>query len=118
MIDFGGTIYYIDIAAFDKQVEPVGQKATDIVTETNVNTTKNQQGEITLTEEHKSSHLRGKELDPARFHILTNMLEIIIDYDDEIDTSLGVERAFDSTSFAFRLAFNTLYNYGIIKEKQ
>jgi hypothetical protein len=46
------------------------------------------------------------------------MIEVLIDYDDEdSDTTLGVERALDKTPLAYKIAFNTLYNYGILKEK-
>ena len=45
------------------------------------------------------------------------MLDVVLDFEDEIDATLGAERALESTPLSFKLAFNTLYNYGIIKEK-
>ena len=46
------------------------------------------------------------------------MIETLIDYDDESDTSMGAERALDKTPLSYKLAFNTLYHYGILKEKE
>jgi hypothetical protein len=34
------------------------------------------------------------------------------------DTSLGAERALDKTSLSFKIAFNTLFTYGVLKEQE
>jgi hypothetical protein len=46
------------------------------------------------------------------------MVEILLDFEDESDASLGAERALEKTPLSYKLAFNTLYNYGILKEKE
>lgn len=117
MLDFAGTIYYIDISAFDKAVEPVGHKPTDKITSSETKTVKDPDGKIVSQEELTHTHLRGKELDPSRYDVLKTMLDVVLDFEDEIDATLGAERALESTPLSFKLAFNTLYNYGIIKEK-
>ena len=74
---------------------------------------------LNLVEEVKVSSPRGKEIDAAKFEIIRTMLDVVLDYgDDESDTSLGSERALEKTPLSFKLAFNTLINYGIIKEKE
>ena len=119
MIEFGGTIYYIDIAAFDKAITPVGFKPTDDITSTEIRKTFDGNGTLNLVEEVKVSSPRGKEIDAAKFEIIRTMLDVVLDYgDDESDTSLGSERALEKTPLSFKLAFNTLINYGIIKEKE
>jgi len=50
--------------------------------------------------------------------VIRTMIEVILDYEDESDASLGSERALEKTPLSYKLAFNTLYNYGIIKEKE
>ncbi len=46
------------------------------------------------------------------------MIEVLIDYDDEIDDSLGADRALSKTPISYKLAFNTLFNCGVLKEKE
>jgi hypothetical protein len=119
MIEFGGTIYYIDISAFDKVITPVGFKPTDTITSTETKITKDGSGDIITIEEFSTSSLRGKEIDAAKFEVIRTMLDVVLDYgDDESDTSLGSERALEKTPLSFKIAFNTLINYGIIKEKE
>jgi hypothetical protein len=119
MIDFGGTIYYIDMNAFDKAITPVGTKPTDTITSKEIRKTYSGDGSLNLLEEIEVSSLRGKEIDAAKFELIRLMIDVILDYgDDESDTSLGAERALDKTPLSFKLAFNTLINYGIIKEKE
>lgn len=46
------------------------------------------------------------------------MVEVLIDSDDESDTSLGADRALEKTPLSYKFAFNTLIEYGILKEKE
>jgi hypothetical protein len=118
MIDFGGTIYYIDINAFDKAITPSGYKPNDKIITEETKTYYDENGEVSGKESYETSTTRGKEIDLSKFEILKTMIEVLIDYDDEdSDTTLGVERALDKTPLAYKIAFNTLYNYGILKEK-
>ena len=36
---------------------------------------------------------------------------------DETDSTLGTERILDKTPLSYRIAFNTLLKYGILKEE-
>ena len=118
MIEFGGVIYYIDVNALDKAITPPSVKPTDKVTLTETKTVRNEKGELIGTETVETTSLRGKEIDGAKYDIIRMMLEVLIDYDEETDDSLGVDRALDKTPLSYRVAFNTLYNYGILKEKE
>lgn len=118
MIEFGGTFYYVDLAALDKALTPAGIKPNDVIKTNEKKIIKDGDGNITSIEEYEASSLRGKEIDAAKFEVIRTMIEVILDYEDESDASLGVERALEKTPLAYKLAFNTLYNYGIIKEKE
>jgi hypothetical protein len=118
MIEFGGILYYIDLNAFDKAITPIGYKPTDEIVTKDKRVYKNELGEITATEEYETSVLRGKEIDASKYDILRVMIDVLLDYEDESDSSLGAERALSSTPLSYKLAFNTLYRYGIIKEKE
>ena len=59
------------------------------------------------------------ELDSSKYDLMSRMIDVVLTYDSEdLDTSLGYERALDKASLPFKIAFNTLLNYGIIKEKE
>lgn len=118
MIEFGGVVYYIDVDAIQKVVIPKGMKPTDKVTTKDVKTVTNEQGVVVGTETIESIRERGLEIDAIKFDTLRLMLETLIDYNDEIDDSLGADRALEKTPLAYKLAFNTLYHYGILKEKE
>jgi hypothetical protein len=118
MIEFGGILYYIDLGTLDKVLSPVGLKPNDVVKTNEKKTFKDSEGNIISIEEYESSSLRGKEIDAAKFEIIRTMIEVILAYEDESDASLGAERALEKTPLSYKLAFNTLYNYGIIKEKE
>jgi hypothetical protein len=117
MIEFGGVIYYIDINAFDKAVT-TPNKPTEKVKQSDKKTVTNEEGNIVGTETVELIRERGKEIDAPKYDVLRMMLEVLIDYDDESDTSLGADRALDKTPLSYKLAFNTLINYGILREKE
>lgn len=118
MIEFGGVIYYIDIDALQKVVTPKGVKPTDKVTTTDVKTVTNEEGKVVGTETIDSVRERGMDIEVVKYDTIRLLLETIIDNNDEVDDSMGADRALEKTSIPFKLAFNTLYNYGIIKEKE
>jgi len=118
MIEFGGILYYLDIDALDKAITPKTGKPTDKISLTEHKEVTDVKGKLVGTETVVTTSLRGKEIDGPKYDILRMMVETLIDYDDESDTSLGAERALDKTPLSYKLAFNTLYNYGILKEKE
>lgn len=118
MIEFGGSIYYIDVEALedtiklDYKVNKEDVVEIKEVTNTDVKTG-NQTHEVT-----KKITERGREIDATKYDILRLMIEILMDgTEDTEDDSLGAERALDKTSLGYKIAFNTLLNYGILKEK-
>lgn len=119
MLEFGGVFYYIDIDALDKAITPKGYKPTDIISSKEKKTVTGENGEIIGEEILEAENLRGKEIDVPKYEIIRTMIEVLIDYnDDDSDTTLGADRALSSTPLSYKLAFNTLYNYGILKEKE
>ncbi len=117
MIEFGGSIYYIDVEAFDRAI--TSKNTTEIVTGTDKKTFANSSNDIVTTEVTESTRERGKEIEAAKYDLLREMVMIILDNDDEgDDASLGVDRALAKTPLSYKIAFNTLINYGILKEKE
>lgn len=118
MIEFGGVVYYIDIDALQKVCTPKGLKATDKVTTKDTKVVTNEEGVVVGTETIESERERGMDIEVVKYDTIRLLLETIIDYNEEVDDTTGAERALEKTDIAFKLAFNTLYNYGIIKEKE
>lgn len=118
MIEFGGVVYYIDIDALQKVCSPKGLKPTDIVTTKDIKTVTNEENKIVGTETIESSRERGADIEVVKYDTIRLLLETVIDYSEDIDDSMGADRALEKTDISFKLAFNTLYNYGIIKEKE
>ena len=105
--------------ALDKTITLKGVKPTDVVSLTEVKSVMDTKGKIVAAETTVTTSLRGKEIDAPKYDILRMLIEVLIDYDDdESDTSLGSERALEKTPLSYKLAFNTLFNYGILKEKE
>lgn len=119
MIEFGGIIYYIDLDALEKTITPSGVSPKDKIKTTERTEYFNELNEYTGSEVHESVNFRGKEIDMAKYEIVRNLIDFILDYDeDEIDATLGVDRVLEKTPLSFKIAFNTLYHYEILKEKE
>jgi hypothetical protein len=118
MIEFGGVIYYIDIEALSKAISPTGNKPNDKIVDIKTKTFINSSGEIVNQTKSEFITERGKEIDATKYEIIRLMIETLIDYSEEIDDSLGYERALQKTPLSYKLAFNTLYENGILKEKE
>ncbi len=115
MIEFGGITYYIDIKAFDEAVALKHNNET--ITTIHEKKTLNHENVVIETKVYKTTNDREREVNTARYEILRTMLEVLVDTTEEFDDSLGIDRALESSSIGFKLAFNTLLNYGILKEK-
>lgn len=116
MIEFGGVVYYIDVDAMQKTVIIKGVKPTDMVSTIDKKEVTNEEGKIIGTEKIESIRERGIEVDAIKFDTIRLLLETLIDYTEEIDDSMGAEKALEKATFSFKMAFNTLHRYGIIKE--
>ena len=59
---------------------------------------------------------KGLEINAPKYNLINICLETVFSERDEVDDGLGFERAMKETSFSFKLAFNTLLDYGILEE--
>jgi hypothetical protein len=115
MIEFGGIYYYIDLDTLEKiiTIQPEeGEYHTSIET-----TTKTFVDGTIETTTVQASLPKMKELDAAKYDIIRNCIDIILDSDDQGDSALGAESALEQMPMAYKVAFNTLYKYEIIKEQ-
>lgn len=118
MIEFGGNYYYIDFDALDESVCSNDAWKAREVTDVEVTTIKDAKGNIINTEEVKKTYYKGKEIDGSKYDIIRLCIEVLVDYDEEMDDTLGSERSLTKTPLSYKIAFNTLLNEGILKEKE
>jgi len=117
MIEFGNITYYIDVDAFNKVVTTTENKPTDKVSTLETRTYLDSNNDVTNIDILETSSDRGREIDTPKYDILRTMIDVILDLNEDTDTSLGADRALSKLTFSQKLAFNTLIYYGIIKEK-
>ena len=123
MIEFGGTVYYIDLDAMDKAI--LINILTLLILSASLKKTKelktylDEDGKITAAEIYEHSSERSAEVSAAKYDFIRLLLEIVMDDDpDETDATLGPDRILDKTPLSYRIAFNTLLKYGILKEEE
>lgn len=118
MIEFGDSIYYIDIKALDKAITIHDGKKEKNVVDKEIKQTLNDKGEVVLSEYFERVTQQTREIDAAKYDLLKTFIEYIIDYDGDSDDALGSDRALSQTSLGYKIVFNTLINEGILKEKE
>ena len=58
------------------------------------------------------------QIDISKWEILKLMLEVIMTNQNEVDDKLGMTGLNNGTSIPFKIAFNTLLRYDILKEEE
>ena len=116
MLEFGDTVYYIDLDALDKSIT-VHDGDGKVIIEKEIKRTTNDKGDILVTETFERTIPQVKEVDAPKYDLLKTFIEFIMDYAEEADDALGADRALQNTSLGYKVVFNTLLHEGIIKEK-
>jgi hypothetical protein len=117
MLEFGDSVYYFDLKAFDKAITIVDNTKGKTLLDKEIKQTLNERNEVVMTEIYEKTTPKNKEVDATKYEILKTFIEYVIDYSDESDDVLGADRALSQTPLAFKIVFNTLLNEGILKEK-
>ena len=118
MIEFGGVSYYIDLTAFGKIILSKETEKEKTAISKQIKTTINEDGKTTQIEQIENFSNNEDYIDMPTLNLLTTMIDVLMDNTgEEMDTTLGNERALEKTDISFQIAFNTLYNYKILKEK-
>jgi hypothetical protein len=123
MIDLGGTVYVIDLEKFNSLLLEEGEPEKAIETESRVTYStelNGLNGEMTpiSTVVTSREYDKPKEINTPKYDVLRMCLEILFTYNEQVDDTLGEERALKGTSIPFKVAFNTLLNYGVLKEAE
>ena len=107
--------YYIDV-----------DRLFNIIVEKNLRPTKEVISEISydedgneVKEEITKTLYPSIEVNAPKYELLSTMIEVVMNQGpDDSDATLGFEHALEESDFAFKLAYNTLLHYEILKLNQ
>lgn len=119
MIEFGGTCYYIDFEAIDKIVAGDKSLKAQVVTDSETSTTYDEKNKLVQKTITEIKHNKPKEVDGSKYDMVRLMLEIVLtEKEMDGDDTLGADRVLAKSPLSFKIAFNTLLQHGILKEKE
>ena len=118
MIKVGKVCYYIDLSAIDKVTDADKEEfKAGVITTTETVEIFDEEGNVASKQVHTRVENKPRELNMTKYEQINSMLQVLMGPpDEELDESMGAERALSKQSFAFKTAFNTLQFYGILKE--
>ena len=117
MIEFGGVVYYMDLAALDNSITLDKKWNTKISSKKENHVVFDDKGAVVNSETIESIEPKTKEIDGPKYDILRMCIETILDYSNETDDALGIDRAMNKAPLSYKLSFNTLVKEGILKEE-
>jgi hypothetical protein len=115
LLDIGGTQFIIDFNALEALLNIDPELGAKEIEEKEVKEVWEKE-EYIGKEIYTKTYQKGKEIDMTRYEMVRMLFEVVLTYDIEMDDTLGVEIGLGKASIPFKLSFNTLVNYGIIKE--
>lgn len=115
LLDIGGSQYIIDFDALEELLNLDPSLGAKDIVEVEVKEVFDKD-EYVGKEVFTKTYPKGKEIDMTRYEMIRMLFEVVLTYDIEMDDTLGVELGLKGASIPFKLSFNTLINYGIIKE--
>ena len=117
LFDIAGEEYYFDldaIADFVKLDSEKTKKDLDYLL-----SKKEEAGQNTIkNEELEQEMLQGPLIDMTKWDLTKAMIETVLSENSIVDEAMGVTKLGEQLSIPFRLSFNTLLKYKIIKNKQ
>lgn len=116
MLDIGGTTYIIDLSAMENVLVMDKDHINKKVSETVTKETLCPQGTVINTKITTREYDKPKEYDSSKYEIIRILFEVLLTYNDEFDDTLGFDLALSKATLPFKITFNTLLNYGILKE--
>ena len=115
MLEIGGIEYTIDLDMLEKVITSKSNEKKTI-TEKEFKQILDEKGELIGSESYTKEYERVREIDMAKYETIRTLFEVILTTNEEVDDDLGLERGLAKLPLPFKLSFNTLIEYGIIKE--
>lgn len=103
-IDVDGVSYYLDLDAYHEAVKMPQRPVIKVVKDENGN-------DVEIEE------MEDGGLNVSKYELLKFVLEIVMEEkgSEDIDKAMGMSYGFKLMPFSFKLSFNTLLAYGIMK---
>lgn len=115
LLEYGGVAYYIDFDGLTELVKYEDDEPKDKTVDTEERVI-NINGGTERVESITKTQPKGREIDISRYETCRTLLEILLSSVEPSDDSLGVERGLKDEPLSFKIAFNTLVKYGVLKE--
>jgi hypothetical protein len=115
MIKIGEKSYFIDFDAIEKLVTGSEDFQAGEVTEKELIKNYNEIGAMTSFSEVEKTFHKDRQYDASKYDILVMMLQVVMSNQDEIDEGLGFERGLAKQPIPFKIAFNTLLYYKVLR---
>jgi len=117
MISLGDKNYIIDLEKYTNIVSNGSDNDMATETETEKITTNDAGGQkSTSTSVMTREYEKTQVIDGPKYDVLRMCLEVLLTYNEEIDETLGFERALASTTIPFKIACSTLLGFGVLTE--
>lgn len=116
MLDIGGSTFIVDLNKLSELLTDDESLKSQTVTEKEVLEVRNEKNELVSTETTTRTYNKGKEIDASRYDLFRMFFEVLLTYNEEFDDTLGFDRAMQRATLPFKITFNTLLEYGVLKE--
>lgn len=114
-LTIGDSAFYFDMDTLNDFIiaEPKNEKTP---TQSYITRTYDSKGGLLNSEHHEEYGEDAKEVNAPKYEIIRQFIDTVLNEMSELDDTLGTERALNNASLSFKMSFNTLTKYGIIKE--
>jgi hypothetical protein len=112
-----GSQYYFDLDELSQFIRiEKNETVDDILGETKYEK-KDSKEKSEESEESEETPLEGQIIDLTKWETIKVMIESVLSENGPVDEAMGKTKLGEQLSIPFRLSFNTLLNYKIIKEQ-
>lgn len=115
MLDFGGSVYYLNVDKFTELIRMEHPNGNEII-ESVTKEIKDEKGKTITSEVVTTKRERDMYIQQTLYELFREMIDIVLNETDEMDEELGSDRALDKMSISYKIAFNTLIHYEILVE--
>lgn len=116
LLEIAGVVYYIDFDNIEKMLTSTDSDLEAKEVEETETKTTYINGGIEKTEITTKKYHKGREVDLSRYETYRTLLEILFSNNEELDASMGLELGTKNAPLSFKVAFNTLVKYGVLKQ--
>lgn len=116
MLDIGGSTFIIDLEAMENVLMLDKKYEGKTISDTEVTERLRPNGDVISIKKITREYDKPKEYDSSKYEIIRILFEVLLTYNDEFDDTLGFDRALEKSTLPFKITFNTLLGYGILKE--